>query len=202
MKNEFQAYIQDQWKYVNGSVHNRVYDQWLHFIDPMEKHSMAEHYGKSILSSVVGEALKPYSTYKYDISLATLEIERLRSEATIKCKHPTVTENGDIYECNPLVSPCLFDILADPCEQRNLAKIYPDILKMMESDVLRFAATAQIPRNQPDDVDSNPAHFNGTWTWWYDVLKKGSSNGASALILQQILLKIGIIFIIHSIVWI
>lgn len=46
---------------------------------------------------------------------STAQIEELRLQADVKCSTlPSV-------ECKPLQSPCLFNVLQDPCETSNLA---------------------------------------------------------------------------------
>lgn len=44
----------------------------------------------------------------------------LRDEAEVKCL------GTETSKCQPLKEACLFNILKDPCEQRNLAKVYGD----------------------------------------------------------------------------
>lgn len=43
----------------------------------------------------------------------------LRKDATIEC--PKSSYNNT-EPCNPLETPCLFNVVTDPCERENLAK--------------------------------------------------------------------------------
>lgn len=45
----------------------------------------------------------------------------LRDEADVKCP---ASETNSGNKCQPLKQPCLFNIVKDPCEQRNLANVY------------------------------------------------------------------------------
>ncbi|KAJ8969203.1 hypothetical protein NQ314_001874 [Rhamnusium bicolor] len=54
------------------------------------------------------------------------QIQKLRKQANIECS----TLNKSPVECRPLKSPCLFNIMQDPCELTNLAA---DILSVEQS---------------------------------------------------------------------
>lgn len=55
-------------------------------------------------------------------------MSRLRNEATVYCTDDSFfTTTNSFITCN--VSQCLFDILMDPCERRNLAIQYPAVKK-------------------------------------------------------------------------
>lgn len=40
----------------------------------------------------------------------------------------------------------------------------------MKEKANHYANIAMVHRNEPNDPKSNPANFNGSWTWWYDEL--------------------------------
>lgn len=166
----YSAYIKDHWKYVNGSTYGGNFDDWLNEVDDTETHSSFENYGKSVLQSEAGIALHPYS---YSLQrgrshkMSEMDANSIRAASVVSCN---VVSNEVYEECNPLQAPCLFDIVADPCERRNLAAVQTEIIKMMEDAVDRYRHSAAPPRNRPSDRRSNPANFNNTWTWWYDEL--------------------------------
>lgn len=166
----YSAYIKGPWKYVNGSTHGGQFDDWLNEVDDTETHSSFENYGKSVLQSEAGMALHPYS---YSLQkgrkhrMSEMDANSIRALSMVSCN----VESNDVHEeCNPLQAPCLFDIIADPCERRNLAAIRRDVVSRMADAVDRFRHSAEPPRNRPSDRRSNPANFNNTWTWWYDEL--------------------------------
>lgn len=87
-----------------------------------------------------------------------------RAEATISCS------TDQIIECAPLESPCLFDIINDPCEETNLAWKFPNILKTMMIRLAEYNATAIEPGNLPIDERGNPIHHNHVWTNFGDYI--------------------------------
>lgn len=166
----YSAYIKGHWKYVNGSTYGGQYDEWLNEVDETETHSSFENYGKSILQSEAGMAFHPYS---YSLQkgrhhkMTEMDANKIRASSIVSCD----VESNEVYEeCSPLHAPCLFDIIADPCERRNLAATRSEVVTMLEDAVNRFRQSASPPRNRPSDRRSNPANFNNTWTWWYDEL--------------------------------
>lgn len=166
----YSAYIKGHWKYVNGSTYGGKFDDWLNEVDDTEAHSSFENYGKTVLQSEAGMAFHPYS-YSLQNGLqhkmTEMDANSIRASSIISCN----VQSNDVYEeCNSMQSPCLFDIIADPCERRNLAALRPKVVKMMAEAVERFRQSASPPRNRPSDRRSNPANFNNTWTWWYDEL--------------------------------
>lgn len=99
--------------------------------------------------------------------MTEIDANSIRASSIVSCN---VRSHEVHEECNPLRAPCLFDIVADPCERRNLAAKRSGVVTLMEDAVDRFRRTALPPRNRPSDRRSNPAYFNNTWTWWYDEL--------------------------------
>lgn len=85
-------------------------------------------------------------------------------EATISC------QNEQIMQCHPLESPCLFDVINDPCEENNLADKYPNIMKTLMMRLEEFNASALPPGNLPIDERGNPNYFNHVWTNFGDYI--------------------------------
>lgn len=105
-------------------------------------------------------------------------------------------------ECNPFISPCLFNIKEDPCEFRNLAfhsqliffvtytytvKIlwyfitfvvtrYESILDDLLVTMAKYNATAVPPGNLPIDSKGDPALWEYTWTNFGDYSVVGRTN--------------------------
>lgn len=49
----------------------------------------------------------------------SLQVLGLRDIADVKCD--ASDEVAPAVECKPLEAPCLFNVVTDPCERRNLA---------------------------------------------------------------------------------
>lgn len=169
----YSSYIRNEWKYVNGTTNKGIYDDWVSKpLNRSERHESFNSYGRSILDSEAGKLLLPFSFSMSDghgKPYESTQIEQLRQEAGISCNSGEPSEDPQ-FKCEPLKSACLFNILEDPCERKNLAESRPSILKQLAWYVDGFRRTALKPRNQPGDPRANPTNFNGTWTWWYDEL--------------------------------
>lgn len=161
----YQSYISGDFKYVNGSSYNGNYDHWMDYVNETEKHSSFINYGESIMNSTVGQALAKYSAS----NLNPAAIENHRKSSIITCNNVTIPTDKQ-FQCHPLESPCLFNIIDDPCERRNIASLRPTTLKSMQEEVNKLRLKSQPIRNKPADMRSNPATFDNTWTWWFDEL--------------------------------
>lgn len=94
------------------------------------------------------------------------KVLELREAAMVRCNY----DNKGTH-CNSTLSPCVFNITDDPCEQNNLAD-QVDLLRQLE-DKLSFYKTGYVPaRNVPVDGRADPAKWNNTWVPWYDELNK------------------------------
>lgn len=93
-----------------GTTYNGVWDSWYGPSGREGSYSTA-----TIKTSPTGAALASMG------KLATAaQMLQLRGEADVKCLGAETTTT----KCQPLKEPCLFNILKDPCEQRNLANVY------------------------------------------------------------------------------
>ena len=160
----YSSYTNRGWKIINGTSFDAEFDSWLGAA-PTNPTLNPEIYAANVISSKVGKAL---STVSSD------EISDLRAKATVTCN---LHRNSEKIECIPMESPCLFNIIEDPCELNNLANVYPMKMKELKR-ILDDLTLKVIPtrRKQPDP-QSDPIHFNGTWTWWMeDEPIKGNAN--------------------------
>ena len=71
-------------------------------------------------------------------------------------------------ECTPELGPCLFDVLADPCEYVNQAKNHPDVVDGMLVWLKEYRETMVPTRNKHFDPRANPNNFGGVWSPWMD----------------------------------
>lgn len=191
----YMAYISEHFKLISGTTSGGIYDGWLSQpINSSEQNDIfGENYSDMILSSNVGQALSKYSksrrnqsqntTEAIDEIISVEEIDEIRSNAQITCKGfspPAINSNA---HCNPIVSPCLFDISNDPCETTNLASQLSNVVLKLNAK-LEFHSRVALPmRNEPGDPRSDPVNFDGIWTWWYDELKMNETTMNSGEIL-------------------
>lgn len=175
------SYIRGDYKYVNGTTDDGIYDRWMDNIDENETHQSFAKYGESILNSTVGQALARYSLSE----LNPLAIDRRRQGSVITCNDVLMPIESQ-FQCRPLESPCLFNIIDDPCERKNIALLRPVMLRSMEMEINKYERTAKAVRNKPSDERANPANFDNTWTWWFDELgipdHKENSASCSSLV--------------------
>lgn len=179
----FMAYISDNFKLMLGSANGGLFDRWLSTpIDKSEENStFGNNYGEAILSSIGGRLLSKYSRSREHRTNSSLndcreeiltanEITEIRSKAQITCNGQIPPNENAHDACNPLVAPCLFDIVNDPCETTNVATKYPKIVNKLKAKLRYYSSIAAPFRNKPADPQCNPAHFEGIWTWWRDKL--------------------------------
>lgn len=156
----YSAYLQDQWKYVNGSTLDGIYDDWLgetNLDRSKEVYSnFSSSYEQLVINSEVGKALSEFSNFKIN------SIESLREKAKIYCSKDELDE-----KCS-MSKPCLFDIIKDPCEFNNLASKFPEKVLEMKQKVELFRTAALEPRNKPGDPNCDPALHGFIWTWWQE----------------------------------
>lgn len=93
-------------------------------------------------------------------------ITNLRNQATLRCGKPE--DEVTHVKCNPLESPCLFNVREDPCERNNLATARPMILTSLENELIKFKKTQMEPQNVPEDLNADPRKWNNTWVPWQD----------------------------------
>lgn len=172
---------QGDWKYSYGSSGKS--DQWYGSVGK----DALYHYDKdSVINSPVGTAISGVITYQqikekneklsahksenFSVSILDInEIESLRKEATIVCRKPAPENELENNQCNPMISPCLFNVKDDPCEMVNLATQRPLIVITLEQEIIKYRNTARAPINIPRDPNADPAKYNGVWTNWQDI---------------------------------
>ena len=151
----YASYTEYGWKYIDGTTSIGLYDGYLGQ-QPISNKINETDYLNRVLNSEVGKYIK----------LNTSDILKIRKAATTVCK-----ENQKKIPCHPLEHPCLFDIIADPCEQQNLAQDYPKILQNLEIKVQKYRTKAEKPRNKPSDPLAAPELNEFSWTWWRENSK-------------------------------
>jgi len=110
-------------------------------------------------------------THQYKTRI-THEIEdkifKLQEKYSTSQRSKNIT-NFENFSCDPRKSACLFNLEEDPCEELNLAQLYPEVLTEMEERLAVLKKSVQKPLNQPGDPKSDPDLYNGTWTHWQET---------------------------------
>lgn len=178
----YTSYISGTYKYVSGSPSNGKYDYWIHFDNETEENEyFKQNYASEILASDVARALSkfiraPVKSNKYISKHDEIIDIRRKARVTCKGKTPPSTDDPSVV-CDAIVAPCLFDLKNDPCETTNLAAAMPSVLSQLKKEVNYYGRIAKEPRNKPGDPKSNPAFYNGTWTWWIDEIENNGGTG-------------------------
>ncbi|KAL9904854.1 LOW QUALITY PROTEIN: arylsulfatase B [Glossina fuscipes fuscipes] len=157
----YTSYMRDNYKYISGTTFNGLYDIWLGELPSHEIHRLSKYYVENVLNSTVNRLLGSKN-------LLGQHVLELRSQATVHCPRNSEDFNQSIYKCEPLRAPCLFDVVNDPCERYNLARVHSSQMEILSQEVneLRRQATRSA-RIATADTRCDPKRFNGTWQWWY-----------------------------------
>ncbi|KAL7034084.1 hypothetical protein ACKWTF_007851 [Chironomus riparius] len=146
----FSGLMINGWKLVNGSE-NLNFSGWLGGSgDYME--TSFEEYINMIEQSI---AFKSLPTMKSEI------IKELMKNASTMCN-----ENTPVTKCDPKSSPCLFNIIDDPCEMNNLAESYPEKVDFLLAGLKRYSEVMLPSIRKFSDPLCDPKNFNNTWNWW------------------------------------
>lgn len=180
-----QSYTRGNFKYVNGTRLDGLYDGWLSRNISKNEAPINYNFADAVQKSEAGiafsrYALKPPRIYdspqftntnqqidKNGSLLTQNYINYLRNKATIACDKPDPTK---IKPCNPLVSACLFNIINDPCEFNNIADSSKIRVDFMANIVQQYRDQSVPARNRPGDPLANPSLHNNTWTWWEESI--------------------------------
>ncbi|GJQ65594.1 hypothetical protein Trydic_g7692 [Trypoxylus dichotomus] len=150
----------DNWKVLKGTTYNGEWDNWY---GPSGREG---NYNTTMVKySFAGKALQSINKCATEE-----EMLKLRQEAEIKC------EPIQKQSCNLLEEPCLFNVLEDPCEVQNLAKVHPAILNTLLVRLQELNSTAIPPGNLPVDLRADPKYWDYTWTNFGDYFTGTSAN--------------------------
>ena len=75
-------------------------------------------------------------------------------------------ETATIVSCDYTTEACLYDVVQDPCEYRNIAEEYPDIVDFLLAKLALFNATALPSNNLPPDPRAKAAANGGLCQPW------------------------------------
>lgn len=117
----------------------------------------------SVLNSKAGAALASVSAPRTRVTPE--EVLQLRDDAEVRCGP---RPSNSLFRCDPLVSPCLFNIREDPCELVDLSAVRPLVAMSLSQSLERWRRTALPAANIAGDDNANPALWNNTWVPWQD----------------------------------
>jgi hypothetical protein len=138
------------WKLVNGSE-NLNFSGWLGGAGDYMETSFEEYL----------DMLENSSAFKSLPKIESKAIKELMRKATTVCN-----KNTPVTKCEPRSSPCLFNIIDDPCEMNNLAESYPEKVEYLLSGLKRYSEVMIPSIRKFSDPLCDPKNFNNTWNWW------------------------------------
>ncbi|XP_067209079.1 arylsulfatase B-like isoform X2 [Linepithema humile] len=144
------------WKLIQGSTYNGIWDGWY---GPSGREWVYDVSG--VISSAAGRAVASVG-----LGVTAEVVRMLRENAQIKCP----PRNDSLPMCKPLQEPCLFNVFQDPCEDNNLVKQFPTIVKKLQDELKKFNSTAILPGNLPWDSKANPNLWDHTWNNFGDYI--------------------------------
>lgn len=192
----YEVYSKGKWKFINGTTEEGKYDGWLSLRpsnDSTQVDPRFSKYEELVKNTSVWQELHKLS------SSPSSNIKDLRDLSLVKCLYDNPSEG---VLCNPLESPCLFDLDTDPCEQNNLYDKYRNsiILTDMLERIEYFRENAHAINNKPADPRSDPGNFNYEWTWWEDVIEGNSVASVKAVGFSKIFVLSSIILVLSNII--
>lgn len=155
------SYIRGNYKIVNGTRLHGAYDTWLGK-NYEDNEDFRDNYGSRVVESLAGRALSKFATEDID------SLETLRARAQISCNGKETIHRRGSAACEPLVRPCLFDIVADPCETTNIADQLPEVYAELLEEANEYMRKAMPVKNKPSDPRADPILHHNVWSNWFD----------------------------------
>ncbi|XP_016912325.1 arylsulfatase B-like isoform X2 [Apis cerana] len=151
--------IYSRFKLLRGSVGNGYYDK---YYGDSGRTLETPPYTEVVLKSAVSQSI----TYHLGgpVTQPSTMIQ-LRREATVQC-HPNVSYyfRHSFTYCN--VTECLFDIVNDPCETKNIAEAYARIARDLDLYLEQYGRVLMKQIRKPVDWLADPRRRNNTWEPW------------------------------------
>ncbi|XP_066257279.1 arylsulfatase B-like [Euwallacea similis] len=149
------------WKLIVGTSQNGTYN---------------DYYGNIVTEDVEEQQYNTSAIYESSAGKITRKInytpltegeyENLRKQSTVKCsaakKNPCDPASGAV---------CLYDIPSDPCEENDLAKFFPSVVRRMKRALVdyRKGLVPQI-EGELNIEGADPKLFKHTWNPWVDCI--------------------------------
>lgn len=141
------------WKVVKGTNYNGQWDGWYGPAGDRDPINYNLNLLKSCPTARILLRMKYFPTDG--------QIRSLREETNVECEKKLPYSPSD---CNPLKSPCLFNVNEDPCELTNLASKYPNILNSVLAELDKYNRSVIPPSNMPLDPRADPRFWDNVWT--------------------------------------
>ncbi|XP_033312190.1 arylsulfatase B-like [Bombus bifarius] len=182
--------IYSRFKLLRGTNKNSYYDGY--YGDSGKTLETLPTYTDIVMKSTVSESL----TYHLGGPVTQPStMVRLRQDATVQCNvNFTYYRRQMLTPCN--VTECLFDIVNDPCETRNIAKTYVRIARDLNYHLEEYSRYLKKQMEKPIDWLADPRIRNDTWGPW---VKSGSALCNAAAVLGNLVYYIHISVILVSI---
>lgn len=149
------------WKLIVGGVQNETLGAY-YGVDVLVNSEEQTYNLEAVINSPAGIIAN-----KINYSpLSPEEYEHLRSAATITCKSKK-------NPCDPVGgSYCLYDIPSDPCEENDLAKFFPSVVRQMKRALVNYRTSLISQLEEETDIDNaDPKLFKYTWNPWSECTK-------------------------------
>ncbi|XP_067129469.1 arylsulfatase I-like isoform X2 [Centruroides vittatus] len=147
------------YKLINGSNLKGNYNGW-YGPNGRESNFLSFYYENLLRSSYSWETLnrKGYFENAEHNILRKVELNCFRNS------------KKNVSNCDPNVSPCLFDVKTDPCELENIAMLHPEVVIAMQKRLEEFKSSAIPPVDSTFNPLADPALHQFAWTNWADSL--------------------------------
>ncbi|CAH0561206.1 unnamed protein product [Brassicogethes aeneus] len=149
------------WKLIVGTSQNGTYNEYYGdtVLDNIEEPS---YNTSAIYESPAGRAIRKVNY----TPLTEPEYEGLRATSTLKCLPPKAKKNP----CDPASGAvCLYDIPSDACEENDLAKYFPSVVRRMKRALVDYRQGLVPQADQEIDIENaDPKLFKYTWNPWVD----------------------------------
>ncbi|CAK9822219.1 Arylsulfatase B [Anthophora retusa] len=156
--------IYSRFKLLRGSVDNGYYDG---YYGDSGRTLETPPYIEIVLKSAVSQGI---TSHLGGPVTQPSTIVQLRQEATVQCfPNMTYYYRHAFTTCN--VTECLFDIVNDPCETKNIAEAYPRIAKDLDLYLEHYGHILMRQSRVSVDWLADPRRRNNTWEpWMHSVL--------------------------------
>lgn len=102
------------WKVLKGTNYKGDWDSWY---GPSGVRNVSSYNVEEIFKSPAGKAIRSLNLMPSEVT-----IRNLRKEAAVNCRKQ-IEKDALQFTCEPLITPCLFNVVDDPCEEFNLAEM-------------------------------------------------------------------------------
>nr|CAH7737317.1 unnamed protein product [Callosobruchus chinensis] len=149
------------WKLIVGTSMNGTYNDY-YGEAVMDVISEVPYNTSAVFNSKAGKVIRQVSY----TPLTETEYEQLRAEATVTRLDPKAKKNP----CDPASGDvCLYDIPKDPCEENDLAKYFPSVVRRMKRALVEYRKSLVPQLEEAVDIEnSSPKLFGFTWNPWLE----------------------------------